>query len=400
MSNSAVFVASGFSQDNIRLQPWRYVYELALHKSKTANAVILTEGENDCSEIEIGERLKIINTRFLSVTRQSELRQLISSLNPSELWWSTTQRSIAYYPLLSRIQCRKFAFITCPIYKWRELARASLSGIPYEQTKALWSQRLVPRFMFKSFLNLGIFEKIIVQSNNNRTILRSYGVDIDKIRLLPVGIDNDHDKPIDSATLSQISGALGKGEHESIFLYLGSLKPIRGFDALLNAFPDVVRRNRNVRLVILARGAEQEQCDTIMDELRKKGTDTNITIIGGWLTRDQVLSYIELSDIVTLPFILVPSDIPVAVLEALARGRPVVVSPVDGLSELAQDRGVIVDPLDQKKFSEELYMLSKDRHRIENYANAAGAFIENYPRWHDVGRIMDGICNDDIQGRT
>jgi glycosyltransferase involved in cell wall biosynthesis len=230
--------------------------------------------------------------------------------------------------------------------------------------------------------------------------LQRYGVNINKIRLLPVGIDNDHDKPIDNAAFSQVSDDLGKSEHESIFLYLGSLKPIRGFKALLDAFPDVVRRNGNARLVILARGAEQEQCDAIMDELRRNGTDTNISIIGGWLTKDQVLSYIELSDVVTLPFILVPSDIPVAVLESLARGRPVVVSPVDGLSELAEGRGAIVDPLDRKKFSEELYDLSQDRERIERYADSARTFIVSYPRWHDVGRIMDEICDNDIKGGT
>lgn len=396
MNHTVIFVASGFSQDNIRLQPWRYVYELAKHKSKTGNVFIITEGATDYSETDIGEHLKIINTRSLSVTRQSALKDLIIPLAPAELWWSTTQRSIAYYPLLSSVHCRKFAFITCPIYKWRELARAALSGIPYEQTKALWSQRLVPRFAFKTFLNLGIFERIVVQSNNNKTVLQQSGVDIDKIRLLPVGIDDD-EKPIDQEILNQVGNNLNKSKDEIIFLYLGSLKPIRGFDALLDIFPKVVRQNRNARLVVLARGASQQQCDDIMDKLKSTGTDRNIMMVEGWLTKEQVMSYIQLSDVVTLPFVLVPSDIPVAALEALARGKPVVASSVDGLPELVKDRGVIIDPLNSQEFAEELCNLSKDKQRIEHYANSASSFIENYPRWHDVGHMMDEMCDAGMQ---
>ena len=84
-----------------------------------------------------------------------------------------------------------------------------------------------------------------------------------------------------------------------------------------------------------------------------------------------------------------PSDIPIAVLEALARGKPVVVSPVDGLPELAIDRGVIVDPLNTQKFSEELSSLSNDAERIEKYRNEAKKFIDEYPRWNDIGILMD-----------
>lgn len=397
MSDIVVFVANGFSKENMRLQPWRYVYELAKHKSKSSDVIVITEGNTDSSEIVLGVRLKIIETRFLCVTKQSELCDLLLSLAPSELWWSTTQRSIAYYSLLSRIHCRKFAFITCPIYKWSELVRATMSGVPFEQTKALWSQRMVPRLIFKTFLNGKIFEKIVVQSHNNKKILQKAGVNGDKLHLLPVGIDEDDIKPVDQETIKLISSSLNRKDGEFIFLYLGSLKPIRGFDSLIKSFPDVVRKNGNARLIVLARGASQEQCDQLLDGLNGTGAENNISIEAGWLTREQVWAYIELSDMVVLPFVLVPSDIPIAVLESLARNKPVIVSPVDGLPELAKGRGGITDPLNTRSFSEELHRISQDKAQLEQYANAAHAFIENYPRWSDVGQIMDKICINDKQ---
>lgn len=393
MTDTVIFVANGFTRDNVRLQPWRYVYELAKYKSKEDKVIVITEGSSDISKKDWEEGFSVIETRLLSVKKQSELGCYLKSLEPIEVWWSTTPRSIAFYPTLSRLNCHKIAFITCPLYKWVELIRASLYGVPYEQTKALWKQRLIPRILFKWFLNGKTFNHVVVQSKNNQTILKGNGIKQDKISLLPVGIDEDDVQPVDKVIYSQVVDSLNKKSNEVIFLYFGAIRPIRGFDALIKALPYVSKRNPNVRLVVLARGAPEKQCNNLLRDLDTKGLDDSVSIVGGWLSREQVWAYIELADIVVLPFLLVPSDIPIAVLESLARGKPVVVSPVDGLPELAYERGVIVDPLNTQKFSEELYRLSIDSNRIEQYTQAAINFTSSYPRWSDVGSLMQDISN-------
>lgn len=394
MKDTVVFVANGFVRDNIRLQPWRYVYELAKHKTNSARVYVITEGASDLKQEDWDEGFTVVETNRLSIKKQTALGGFIQSLNPTELWWSTTPRSIAFYPLLSRITCLKVAFITCPLYRWMELVRASLSGVPYRQSKALWGQRLVPRFVFRWFLNSKLFDFITVQSKNNQAILESDGVRASKVSQLPVGIDDEDVKPVDQLVVDKISEQVAKKSDETVFLYLGALRPIRGFDSLLKAFPSVIERNSKARLVVLARGASEEKCNKLLADINVMGVRDSVTIIGGWLSREDVWAYLELSDIVVQPFVLVPSDIPIAVLESLARGKPVVVSPVDGLPELAMGRGVIVDPLNTRKFAEELYYLSEDKQRIEEYTQAAKQFIRNYPRWKDVGRLMDDIYNN------
>ncbi len=397
MNNTTVFIANGFTKENIRLQPWRYVYELARHKCNSGKVIVITEGALESSIEEWQEGFTVIETKKLSIKLQTALAELILSLNPQQLWWSTTPRSIAFYPCLSKLSCQKIAFITCPLYRWGELIRASFSGIPYMQTKALWSQRLVPRSIFKFFLNGNIFNQVVVQSQNNKKILLENGLRAEKIKFLPVGIDEDDTKPVDVNILKKVSDTLNKKEADVTFLYLGALRPIRGFDALIKAFPHVIEKNKNARLVVLARGASDEQCNKIQASLNKNYPDVRFLIVSGWLSREQIWSYIELSDIVVLPFVLVPSDIPIAVLESLARGKPVVVSPVDGLPELAKNRGIIVDPLKTQLFANELYKLSINQQQIQTYTKSARVFMESYPRWKDVGLIMDTIskqvCN-------
>ena len=393
MTDTVVLVANGFTRDNVRLQPWRYVFELAKHKSKSNKVFVLTEGGTDAAIDLWEEGFSVVESCLLSIKKQSKLAEYISSLNPTELWWSTTPRSIAFYSVLSKINCKKIAFITCPLYRWMELIRASFLGVPYVQTKALWSQRFIPRFLFTFFLNSKIFDSITVQSKNNLNILAKGGIKKIKLHFLPVGIDEEDVLPVDEKIHQQVSNKINKKTEDIVFLYLGALRPIRGFDSLIKAFPDVAIKNKNARLVVLARGASDEKCHAVLNELKQHNIDGRIEIIGGWLTRSEVWSYIELSDIVVLPFVLVPSDIPIAVLESLARGKPVIVSPVDGLPELAQGRGIIVDPLNTIVFSDELYQLSKDKNRLKEYTQAAKKYMHSYPRWNDVGKLMDEISN-------
>lgn len=398
MKSTVVFVANGFTRDNLRLQPWRYVYELARHKCKNSNVIVITEGDSDQKEVLLNDGLKIIETHFLSIKKQPSLVKLIKYLKPDELWWSTTQRSIAFYPVLSQIDCKKIAFITCPIYKWIELIRATFSGVPYVQTKALWSQRLIPRVFFRWLLNSKIFSHVIVQSINNYSILSQVGVFESKLHILPVGIDVEDVSPVSQEVLAKISNNINKKENEVVFLYLGALRPIRGFNSLIKAFPFVVSKKSSARLVVLARGATDEQCRKIEQDLKAREISDNVQLVPGWLSREEVWSYIELSSVVVLPFVLVPSDIPIAALEALARGKPIVVSTVDGLPELAIDRGVAIDPLDTMAFADKLIQLAVNKSLIDQYAQAASEYIETYPRWSDVGRLMDEILSGNKAG--
>lgn len=393
MQGLFVFVANGFNKENCRLQPWRYVYELAKHQSANNRVIVVTEATGEAARTTWSNNFDVLETKLLGIKQQSKLYELIESLEPDEIWWSSTPRSIAYYPLLRRLTCRKVAFITCPLYRWGELMRASMAGVPYFQSKALWSQRLVPRFMLRIMLNSPIFDHVVVQSRNNYSILENHGVNTAKLSILPVGIDEEDAKPVNDDVLNRVRHTVTCSEKKMLFLYLGALRPIRGFDALLKAFPSVVKKNPQAKLLVLARGADDKKCADYSQQFKSQGIADNVTIIGGWLEKDEVRAYIELSDIVVLPFVLVPSDIPIAALEALARSKPVIVSNVDGLPELAQGRGLVVDPLNIDKFASHMADIANDETQLSKYQQAANDFMTSYPRWAGVGNIMDKICS-------
>lgn len=386
MNDRIVIVANGLSRENVRLQPWRYLYEIARSIAVRHKVVMITEGPEPRDEEWWEEGFHVVKSSFLSVRRQTELQGLITEYEPRQLWWSVTPRSIAYWPTLKNIGCDKYALVTCPLYRYGQLIRASRAGVPFEELGILWKQRLVPRGLFARMLNHKLINKIFVQSMANQRALVESGVQATKLRLLRVGIDTGDREAVAPAVLQAEQARLVRKVNEVSFLYFGAVRRIRGFDALVEAFARLAQATANAKLVVLARGADEEKIHWITARFDKAGLADRVTVLGGWLSREQVLAHVEACDVAVLPFVIVPSDVPIAILEAMARGKPVIGTPIDGIPELIEDRGVVVDPLDPTAFSSAMLRLVEDTGLRKRLGQNAREFMRTYPDWETVGR--------------
>jgi glycosyltransferase involved in cell wall biosynthesis len=114
---------------------------------------------------------------------------------------------------------------------------------------------------------------------------------------------------------------------KNILLFIGNLVPIKGADILIEAFKIVRDKEDNVELIIIGDGAEREV-------LEQQVCDGGLEEIVFFLSRKdhtQIPLYINASDI-----LIVPSrneGRSVAIIEALACGKPVVAFRVGGIPE-------------------------------------------------------------------
>lgn len=398
MKASCVIVAHGMCRANLALQPWRYLHELALRRARRGPVVIVTDGAPNVPAESWSEGITLVPTPLLSIRRQRSLAALIEGFDPEEIWWSSTPRSVAYWPTWRRLRCPITAFITCTLYPWPVLLRAVLHGVPLSELRTLLQQRLMPRWLFVSLLRDDRFARVITQSEANRDLLLAAGLPSGKVHVVPVGIEDSDRRALPAAQVATARVRLGAQTGAASFLYLGATRRIRGIDALLAAAARAVRAETPLHLAVLARAADAATCTRLYARCEALGLGGHVTVIGGWLSKDELLACIDACDVVVQPFVVVPSEVPIAVLEALVRGKPVIASPIDGIPELVRTRGVIVDPLDTVAFADALRDLAHDSEKRVCLGDAAKRFMSDYPDWERVGEMMNAFSNTGKKG--
>jgi len=143
---------------------------------------------------------------------------------------------------------------------------------------------------------------------------------------------------VDTAAFAPVPRAAGPGPR---FLYVGSLIERKNVGRLIEAFAAVGQGS----LTIVGDGPLREQLED--------GAPQGVEFLGR-LDQDGVAEQIAAADVVCQPSLVEPQG--QALLEALARGRPVVGSRVGGAGEfVTMDCGVLVDPLDVAEITQGLH---------------------------------------------
>ncbi len=133
-----------------------------------------------------------------------------------------------------------------------------------------------------------------------------------------------------------------KPRDPSRLVAVGGLHPGKGFDDLIRAAADIVRRGRKLKTVIVGGGPERPALERLARELNVESS-VDFT---GWQPPGAVAGYIEKAALLVHPSIGLGDAVPTAIKEAMAIGTPVVASEVAGIPELLDDGrcGVLTPP--------------------------------------------------------
>lgn len=112
------------------------------------------------------------------------------------------------------------------------------------------------------------------------------------------------------------------------FLFVGRLVPQKAPGLLLEAFAILHRTHPGARLVLAGDGEMRETLEARIDELGL----SDAVRIAGWISADQVRAEIDAATAFALPSF--NEGLPVVIMEALARGRPVISTYIAGIPEL------------------------------------------------------------------
>lgn len=324
-----VFCIYGYSPEVERLQPWLTVHKVASFLIASGWEVHLI------TDVNRQPTLAAMQHHFVRTMRPSnadEVRAVLDAIVPDRVVVLTTPLNLMCSSWYRFVDRRLIAFLSYPFYTHAELARA-LPHLRRDDFITYGRHALVPKFLWAGTLRK-YFSSVIAQSE--RTACRVAGAAGPEIAAhgLRAGLDLDFWTPPESDTFR--TGTAVR------FLYVGSAKAIRGFNVLLDAFRHL--DGYEARLRILARGSGPDEVNKLRRRIdaRAGRMRDQVEIVGGWVERERYREELRAADVAVLPFVLVPSELPVSVIECIACGTPVISTDIDGLPDAVGAAGVIV----------------------------------------------------------
>jgi D-inositol-3-phosphate glycosyltransferase len=159
-------------------------------------------------------------------------------------------------------------------------------------------------------------------------LVRYYGVDDEKIGVVPCGVNLDLFQPLEKQVTRK---ELGFDRDEIILLYVGRLEPLKGIDRLLEAM-DYLRDQERLRLVIVGGdGSEAPESKALRQKAKDLGIEDKITFTGR-IEQGYLPLYYSAADVLVMASHY--ESFGLVGLEALACGRPVVSTPVGAMESL------------------------------------------------------------------
>lgn len=194
-----------------------------------------------------------------------------------------------------------------------------------------------------------------------------------EVTLIPNGIDTDHFKPMKKNLA--LAEALGL-TNQPVIGFAGELREKKGLRALLSGYAQTNKKQPSTLLIV---GEVREGEDKkALEEFQITNPQLPITLTGSAPHRDMP-AYYSLMDVFVHPSLR--DGMPNAVLEAMACGVPVVVTPVGGILDVIQngENGMLVPVNAVDALGQAIEMILTDELLRKKMSDAARrTIIENY----------------------
>jgi glycosyltransferase involved in cell wall biosynthesis len=271
------------------------------------------------------------------------------------------------------------------------LARAA--GVPvfvaHEHTWSYEGQWL-RRFLDRRLVSRIAAVVLTVSEADRLRMIEIERVDPRKVAYLPSGV-----RPHVPTGRRRVREELGLAAEAPIVGTVCGLRPQKALDVLVRASARLVVAVPGVRVLILGEGPERRRLEALIDELVLGET---VSLLGAW-PAEEVADFVDALDVAVLSSQF--EGMPLAAMEFMSAGKPVVATAVGGLPDLIGDgvHGLLVPPGDPEELAEALASLLHDP---ERRASMGRAGLERQRREFDFAgmvRKLEGRYEELVAGK-
>lgn len=394
---SVCLISGGLTPDNLRLQPWRYLFEVA-HQLRLQGhpTCVITDGGPApfaLTEIMGVPAYTVPTVKRTRMRHNAHIEQALNQCAPQIILWHLGLPSFLHQCFTGWPDVPVVGIFPGLIYRWGELTRLGLPQLTrgFNLSAMHLLGTVIPRGLLVRPIRQHVLRCLVTQTQTTADRLIDCGLPADSLRVIPPGVDDIWRTQPDETTPTR--DKLGCSPSDMIVLYFGSPAPLRGLHTLVRAIEIAIQDDNTLQLVILSRrhASELQREDAQLKRLlANSNARSHVRIINGYLSPQELVAHVSASDIVALPFELVPADAPLSVLEAQALGKPVVTTTVGSLPEITGNNvEQLAAPADHRALSHAILHTAKTlRAQRMNDAKAhmqTTASTLASRSWQDVG---------------
>jgi glycosyltransferase involved in cell wall biosynthesis len=206
--------------------------------------------------------------------------------------------------------------------------------------------------------------------------LRGQGVNPGIIRSVTNGVDTKEFSPVGGREKYELRRQLGIPNKDRIITYTGRLVTYKGLPLLMRVSERIQREHKNVGFVLVGSGGlDMHNCEAeIKKYVISNALEASVHFAGEVCN---VHEYLQASDIFVLP--TEEDAFPLALIEAMACGLPVVSTPVGGIEEIITHRenGLVVETGNFQQLYDALHSLITDTSLSASLGRAAVRTVQN-----------------------
>jgi len=180
---------------------------------------------------------------------------------------------------------------------------------------------------------------------------------------------------------------LGIEPERPLIVHVGNIRPHKGHVTLIEAIAVIGQRREDFQVVSVGGEKHPGDLERIRQYATRRGVADKIRFLG---RREDALRFVAAGDVFVNPSTV--EGLPLAVLEAMALGTPVVATAVGGVPSVVRqgETGILVDPGDPKALAEAILFALDHPAETEGYARAAHRLVEStYSLERMVGAYED-----------
>jgi len=359
-----------------------YIYNLSKHLVKNANQVnILTANYPECKA---KESIKgILVSRYPCFARPLRNPIVPKLLSPDE--------NISDYDIIHTHNEHSFAAMAAArISKKNNIPLIVTCHGQLRFGNPLYDS--IERLYNKS-IGRSVFEKsdvIVALSSSDRDYISSFGIDEDKIIVIPNAIDpSDLERyRLKSDELESFREWYNLSD-KRVVLFVGQIIQRKGISYLLKSIPQILRKSKEeTSFVFVGKGDALKDSLCLAQELEIEG---NVIFTGAVSARDLVAFY-QISDLFVLPSL--SEGLPTSILEAMYFGIPVVSTDIPGVRDHFSEFALLVSPRDEDALADAVQTLLTDRDLAKSLSRKGKALVASQYTWDRVTREYEMIYSN------